>query len=233
MAERNEQNKITELYENIFVCDGLIGENIGNINIKMETDQDHHDIKLFNNDKSVCKQLSVSADTFNDDEDVKIEIKHEKEDGLLTVEKNDDLRNSTAVKQENINNDNINKFHNDQGMPSVSEKSSTSAIQNCLENTKLLGAKKHSCRYCDKSFPQLEKKVIHERIHTGEKPYSCSHCDKCFTQISTKMNHERIHTGEKPYTCNYCHKSFSKLSGKTNHESLKYWRKTLHLHILC
>ena len=154
---------------------------------------------------SVCKQLSVSTDSFIDDEDIKIEIKHENEDSLLTVEKNYELRNSAAVKQENINNDNINKFHNNQGMPSVSDKYSTSAIQNCLKNMKSLqGAKEHSCRYCNKSFSRLEHKKKHERIHTGEKHYTCTYCAKSFSELSNKTNHERIHTGEKPYTCTYC-----------------------------
>ncbi|XP_058873758.1 zinc finger protein 771-like [Acipenser ruthenus] len=80
-----------------------------------------------------------------------------------------------------------------------------------------IGAQRHACGDCGKSFRQARDLQAHRTLHTGASPHRCPECGKCFGQARTLAVHQRIHTGEKPYRCTLCGKSFRHLSGHLQH----------------
>lgn len=64
------------------------------------------------------------------------------------------------------------------------------------------------CSQCGKSFANKYVLKFHKKIHE-EHQYHCSYCDKTFAFPNRKVEHERIHTGERPYCCSKCDKTYT------------------------
>ena len=65
------------------------------------------------------------------------------------------------------------------------------------------------CAICGNSFKSSNKRMIHERIHTGVKPFTCTACGRSFSRADILKVRETVHTGMvKPFTCTTCLKSF-------------------------
>ena len=179
---------------------------MNNTYVKMETNEDQRDIKLFNNEETVNKQISVDMNKFNDEdlcvdvnhenkyvllpveeiyihnmfndgEDLKIGIKHEEINIQLPIEEIYVQSNTVTVKQEVISSDDVNQLHYSQAMTIELEQPSTSD-----------GNKLYTCSYCDKQFSNLHDKSKNERIHTGEQPYLCSYCEISYSVLSNKIH---------------------------------------------
>ena len=88
------------------------------------------------------------------------------------------------------------------------KKASSTAASASASASSSLTRKRHSCRYCEKSFFCSTGLKRHERVHTGEKPFGCETCGRHFRQRVTLKTHMRIHTGEKPLECEKCHSRF-------------------------
>ena len=65
MSEESQRYNDTELHENIFVCDGLIGKNTTNIDFKIKKLDDHHNIDSLYSGSSVVKQFPVTPLNIN------------------------------------------------------------------------------------------------------------------------------------------------------------------------
>ena len=71
--------------------------------------------------------------------------------------------------------------------------------------------KKMKCKLCSKTFSELKKLVLHQRMHvpSSVKLLSCNHCEKIFNGAYNLKAHMVVHSGEKPYSCDMCGKSFA------------------------
>ena len=169
-------------------------------NIKIELNDDLHDIELYKNDESIRKEFSisdVSTNLIDDVKDFKIDIKHEPIDIDIPCEEITLENNSSTVKQEESVSLNI-------GREMSYHKPSSSGRQDCINKKKILFCKKrHNCSHNKKCYSITSNSKVHKRTHTGDKHYACSYCDKTFARLSVKTTHERIHTGDKPYSCSY------------------------------
>lgn len=68
-----------------------------------------------------------------------------------------------------------------------------------------------------RTFPYLQRALLHSLSLTGEKPYRCNVCGAQFNRPANLKTHSRIHSGEKPYKCETCSSRFVqvKATGQT------------------
>ena len=86
------------------------------------------------------------------------------------------------------------------------------------------------CKFCGKSFPDVNTLIGHLPMHTGDRPFKCEFCGKAFKLRHHMKDHCRVHTGERPFRCALCGKTFSRSTILKAHEKThypKYGRKFL------
>ncbi len=77
--------------------------------------------------------------------------------------------------------------------------------------------KKHKgCKFCSKSFKDVNNLEIHERIHNNVKPFKCF-CPQRFRQVTTLNQHLRVHLDIRPFKCLKCDDSFHQRSNLQEH----------------
>ncbi|KAI8128954.1 hypothetical protein FF38_07928 [Lucilia cuprina] len=74
------------------------------------------------------------------------------------------------------------------------------------------------CPCCERTFPLLQLREIHLKMHSRDRKFQCEHCDKSFFSKYDLHRHSYIHNGEKPYKCSACDKAFSRTGLLTRHE---------------
>jgi uncharacterized Zn-finger protein len=54
------------------------------------------------------------------------------------------------------------------------------------------------CKFCGKSFPDVQSLIAHLPVHTGDRPFKCEFCGKAFKLRHHMKDHCRVHTGKCP-----------------------------------
>ena len=65
----------------------------------------------------------------------------------------------------------------------------------------IIGAKVHSCSYCEYETHKKSNLQAHELTHTAEKPFACEICGFSTTQKGNLKTHMLRHSDEKPFKC--------------------------------
>ncbi len=67
----------------------------------------------------------------------------------------------------------------------------------------------YPCDQCDKVFPQPYRLNRHIReVHVRERRHTCKYCDKSFFKVTSKERHELTHTEHQLWKCPECQKCF-------------------------
>ncbi|XP_028455903.1 zinc finger protein 724-like [Perca flavescens] len=111
----------------------------------------------------------------------------------------------------------LKSFHNKTHFCDVCGKTFTNIRRLRLHEKIHTGIKEFVCQECGKTFYRKEHLIVHVRTHSGEKPYHCDICGKSFSQSQNLTIHKRSHSGERPYQCGLCGKLFNTSSHLKTH----------------
>lgn len=78
------------------------------------------------------------------------------------------------------------------------------------------------CKFCGKTFPEVNSLITHLPVHTGDRPFKCEFCGKAFKLRHHMKDHCRVHTGERPFRCSICGKTFSRSTILKAHEKTHF-----------
>lgn len=80
------------------------------------------------------------------------------------------------------------------------------------------GIRSHRCDECGKQFACKRNLQYHLGTHKKEKPYPCEKCDKTFPQQENLIRHQKvIHSEARSHVCEKCDRTFSNSSNLKRH----------------
>ncbi|RVE48457.1 hypothetical protein evm_006893 [Chilo suppressalis] len=71
---------------------------------------------------------------------------------------------------------------------------------------------KHTCSYCQKTFPKASQLRYHITSHSNERKFPCATCGKRFKCKKQLSVHVKAHSDARPYACDKCDMRFKKSS---------------------